>query len=320
MRIELILLGVIILVVALDFLVKKRKKNSSSEIEKFEDFKNENVKKPVILKWVLISLGVISLGSLVAYQIVFVPKTYNTEEVTVNNNLAYLKSDMSLLNGKLNDSIHKGLFVDGKKEGNHKFHFFYYSSKDLTLRKLEDRFFFQHIFNDLEFYYYKNDNEPGNGVLRKLREESNYRNGKLEGLTRMWYQNGQLKLDYKYFNEKPANGVNRRWYENGQLRYIHNYYMGTGSIQSFYENGQIFKKDSHTDGKLESMRKWHENGQLISEGLFNNGIKAHLRLWYDNGVQCREISYIGFGDSASEWNKNGKLLYKGTASNWRNIY
>ena len=117
MRIELILFGVILLVVAIDFLVKKRKKNSSSEIEKFEDFKNENVKKPVILKWVLISLGVVCLGSLVVYQIVFAPKTYNIAEVTVNNNLAYLKSDMSLLNGKLNDSINKGLFVNGKREG-----------------------------------------------------------------------------------------------------------------------------------------------------------------------------------------------------------
>ena len=91
MRIELILLGVILLVVAIDFLVKKRKKNFSNEIEKFEDFKNENVKKPVILKWVLISLVLVSLGSLVVYQIVFAPKTYKSSEVVFNDDLAYLK-------------------------------------------------------------------------------------------------------------------------------------------------------------------------------------------------------------------------------------
>ena len=367
MIIEFILLCVILVVIAIDFLVKKRKKSSSKEIEKFQESDTNNIKKLAILKWAIISLAVLSLGSIVIYQIVFAPITYKYSEVTFNNNLAYLKNDMSLLTGKINDSTYKGLFVDGKREGNHKFHFFYYSNKDSVIRKLEDRFF-QGIFNDLKFYYYKNDNEHGNGVLRKWSEESNYqngkleglthvwfqngqlrfkgnyrngmleglttvwyengqlrfkgnyRNGKLEGLTQMWYQNRQLKLDYKYFNKKPANGLNRKWRKNGQLLSFHNYYKGTGSRQYYYENGQTAEKHSHTDGKLESIKKWYKNGQLESEQIYKNGIKAFLRVWWENGIQCKEVSYKGFGDSYSEWDENGELLYKGSFRNWENIY
>ena len=140
MKIELVLLGLIAVVLIVDFIlrgIKKRKKSSSKEIEKFEESETSTVKKPAILKWAIISLAVLSLGSLVVYQIVFAPKTYKSAEVTFNNNLAYLKTDMSLLTGKINDSIHKGLFVDGKREGFHKIKFTY-----LFIHKKMNKYFY----------------------------------------------------------------------------------------------------------------------------------------------------------------------------------
>ena len=162
MRIEFILLGVILLVIAIDFLVKKRKKSSSKEIEKFQESETSAVKKPAILKWAIISLAVLSLGSLVVYQIVFAPKTYKSAEVTFNNNLAYLKTDMSLLTGKINDNIYKGWFVNGKEEGFHR-------------------------------RWHKNG---------QLKREGNYINGKPEGLHRWWYKNGQLEAEGNFVNAK----------------------------------------------------------------------------------------------------------------------
>jgi len=162
MRIEFILLGVILLVIAIDFLVKKRKKSSSKEIEKFQESETSAVKKPAILKWAIISLAVLSLGSLVVYQIVFAHKTYKSAEVTFNNNLAYLKTDMSLLTGEINDNINKGLFVNGKEEGFHR-------------------------------RWHKNG---------QLKREGNYINGKPEGLHRWWYKNGQLEAEGNFVNAK----------------------------------------------------------------------------------------------------------------------
>ena len=158
MRIEFILLGVILLVIAIDFLVKKRKKSSSKEIEKFEESETSAVKKPAILKWAIISLAVLSLGSLVVYQIVFAPKTYKYAEVTFNNNLAYLKTDMSLLTGEIKDNIYKGLFVNGKREGLHR-------------------------------WWYKNG---------QLEAEGNFVNANQDGLWRLWFENGQLKAERNY--------------------------------------------------------------------------------------------------------------------------
>ena len=47
MKIEFILLGVILLVIAIDFFVKKRKKSASEEIEKFEEGRKKAVIRPL---------------------------------------------------------------------------------------------------------------------------------------------------------------------------------------------------------------------------------------------------------------------------------
>ena len=204
MKIEFILLGVILLIVLIDFLVKKRKKNSSNEIEEFEDFKNDNVKKPVILNWVLISLGVVSLGSLVVYQIVFAPKTYNTAEVTVNNNLAYLKSDMSLLNGKINDSLHKGEFVNGMKEGFHSIQYLH-TGKDTLFSNAEGQFKNNTYIGEWLFYY-PSGMLSAKGVYAGSNGESKGSTGvpisEREGLWRFWNEKG-----VRYSNRRYSKGL-----------------------------------------------------------------------------------------------------------------
>ena len=218
MRIEFILLGVILLVIAIDFLVKKRKKSSSKEIEKFQESETSTVKKPAILKWAIISLAVLSLGSLVVYQIVFAPKTYKSAEVTFNNNLAYLKTDMSLLTGKINDSIHKGLFVDGKKEGFHKIQYTYFG-KDTILNFAEGEFL-NNKYVGLWSFYHKNGELSGKGNYNESKGEklgsTGIPNNNRDGLWRYWYENGQLEWEINYVNGK-SEGLYRRWYENGQL-------------------------------------------------------------------------------------------------------
>ena len=241
MRIEFILLGVILLVIAIDFLIKKRKKSSSKEIEKFEESETSAVKKPAILKWAIISLAVLSLGSLVVYQIVFAPKTYKSAEVTFNNNLAYLKTDMSLLTGKINDSIHKGLFVDGKREGFHKIQYSYFG-KDTILNFAEGEFL-NNKYVGLWSFYHKNGQLSGKGNYNESKGEKLGSSGmpidNRNGLWRGWHKNGQLEFEVNYINGKRE-GLNRVWYENGQLEFEGNYdnnNKNVGLFRTWYENG-----------------------------------------------------------------------------------
>lgn len=94
-----------------------------------------------------------------------------------------------------------------------------------------------------------------------------------------------------------------------------------GLTQVWFQNGQLRFKGNYRNGMLEGLTNvWFQNGQLNSEQIYKNGIKAFSRVWWESGIQCREISYIGFGDNVSEWDENGELLYKGSFRNWKNIY
>ena len=285
MRIELILLGVILLVVAIDFLVKKRKKNSSSEIEEFEKGDKKVITRPLIFKKLLISLVVVAIGISFTYLIVFTPKGYKLDEVVISNNLAYLKKDMSLLNGKINYSfysglfIKEGLFVNGKREGFHRIKYNYSSKKGYyseykwdrtkrvyTVRNRAEGEFIDNKYNgEWTFYHYYGK------VHAKLKQEGNYVNGKEEGLLRRWQENGQLESEVNFINNK-IDGILRLWHENGQLE----------------------EEGNYVNDKLEGLRRiWHENGQLAQEGNYiNDEAEGLFRLWHENGQLKQEGNYV----------------------------
>jgi len=318
MRIEFILLGVILLVIAIDFFVKKSKKSSSKEIEKFKESKNDTLKKPAILKWVIISLAVLSLGSLVVYQIVFAPKTYKSAEVTFNNNLAYLKTDMSLLTGKINDSIHKGLFVDGKREGFHKIKYSYFG-KDTILNFAEGEFL-NNKYVGLWSFYHKNGQLNGKGNYDESKGEklgsSGIPSDNREGLWRIWYENGQLSQEGNYVNNK-GEGLWRYWYENGQLEREGEVISDklNGLWRYWYENGQLKQEGNYVNGYRDGLwRFWYENGQLEREGNYvNNKGEGLWRYWYENGQLKEESNYVKEKTEGlhRQWFENGQLRQEG---------
>ena len=52
-----------------------------------------------------------------------------------------------------------------------------------------------------------------------------FKNGKLDGLKKQWYENGQLSVEGNFKNGE-LDGLQRSWYENGQLNYEVNYKNG----------------------------------------------------------------------------------------------
>ncbi|MCP3876121.1 MAG: hypothetical protein GY699_23620 [Desulfobacteraceae bacterium] len=83
----------------------------------------------------------------------------------------------------------------------------------------------------MELTYFKNGDKGS---------EVNYKNGKVNGWARMWYESGQLHLEATYKNSK-THGIRTAYHENGQI-----------FCRAKYKNGEILHK-----------RNWDENGKEI---------------------------------------------------------
>ena len=98
-----------------------------------------------------------------------------------------------------------------------------------------------------------------------MNEEANYKDGKLDGVQRYWYSNGQLYIEENYKNGQQ-DGVQRYWYDNGQLNEEANY----------------------KDGKLDGIRKvWYNDGELKFELNYKNGVIVKT----DNDIRFSISSY-----------------------------
>ena len=57
---------------------------------------------------------------------------------------------------------------------------------------------------------------------RSVEQFWTYKNGKLNGLCRSWYKNGQLSKEMNY-KDDMVDGLNKWWHENGLLQRMENY-------------------------------------------------------------------------------------------------
>ena len=92
-----------------------------------------------------------------------------------------------------------------------------------------------------------------------------YLNGKLDGVSQHWTENGILISVSKYSNGKP-HGIWKRYYANQNIMYKANYFHSQkhGKEKWYYENGQVKSEESFHYGKSEStIIHWHPDGSII---------------------------------------------------------
>lgn len=139
----------------------------------------------------------------------------------------------------------------------------------------------------------------------------NYRNGKLNGQTRGYNENGQLKILATYENDSLS-GLYKKYHENGQLFYkllfkndlpyccltgfdslgngldMGSLSSGTGTLNSFYENGQLRSSATYDKQLLNGdFTMLYENGSLHEKGVIYSIQKANFnrppyRLWIED--------------------------------------
>lgn len=112
--------------------------------------------------------------------------------------------------------------------------------------------------------------------------------GQLDGLGRIWYEDGNLQCEEEYVNGRLC-GIKRAWHHNGVLE------------------AEIYYKNGLRDG---SYKLWHENGKPREVSVYVNGNYEGARtVWYPSGLtrlQCHYRANMRHGVE-KKWDEDGKL-------------
>ena len=109
---------------------------------------------------------------------------------------------------------------------------------------------------DIERSYFPNGN---------IEYEAEYINDKLDGLSRVWLEDGTLISESEYSNGQP-HGLWMQYHPNCSIKYevYYEYAKKTGDEKWFYENGQIKSNQKFIRGKPESeIIRWKPGGTLV---------------------------------------------------------
>ena len=236
-------------------------------------------------------------------------------------------------------------YANGKKNGNKKV----YNAKDKFL--LSEQNYKNDTVQGLSTYFFKNgkikakvnyanSREEGMGYeydstgtvititeyksgFIKHREQMNHRdgNGWKQGLWKEFFDNGQVKTECNYLDDKP-NGYCKEYALNGSL-----------NNASKYQNGKMVENPPEL-AKLDVQNYYYDNGVVKSTGTYKNGIpEGTVKEFNQEGKPVDAKIYkdgilIGEGllDSANkeqgpwkEFHSNGQLKSQGEYKNGKKI-
>lgn len=148
--------------------------------------------------------------------------------------------------------------------------------------------------------YAKGESEPFAGTLVERfpggakRIAIQIRAGKAHGLSRGWYENGQIETEEHFLNG-ASHGLRTRWYENGARK----------------SEAQIVA------GKIEgTFTRWHENGQKAAMASMVDGIPNGLSVaWHPSGkIKARAVMKMGEVVEREYFDHRGEPLAPQTGS------
>ena len=149
--------------------------------------------------------------------------------------------------------------------------------------------------------YLKGSDTPYTGKSFELykdgqkQNESNYKDGKEEGLKIMWYPNGQKRAEGN-FKDGWEDGRWLEWHENGQKKQETNWKDNKeeGPSTMWYKNGQKFREGNFKDGREDGLwLGWHPNGQKLAEADFKDGELIYEKFWNSKGESVNSFEETG---------------------------
>lgn len=140
----------------------------------------------------------------------------------------------------------------------------------------------------------------------------NYRDGKLHGPVKAWYEDGTPWLDGAYHENIPT-GRWRTWTRGGNLSWSAGYNRGdrNGSWDEWFPDGQPKSKSRFRSGKAEGRyQEWYPNGKPRLRGVFAGGRREGLEeAWYPDGSRLYSARYAAgrLDGGFQQWHPGGKL-------------
>ena len=92
-----------------------------------------------------------------------------------------------------------------------------------------------------------------------------YLNGKLDGVSQNWSEDGSLISESEYSHGK-LHGIWKKYYENGNTKYKAHYFHGQkhGEEIWYYENGHVKSEQSFHYGVSASLIiRWQPDGSIV---------------------------------------------------------
>jgi antitoxin component YwqK of YwqJK toxin-antitoxin module len=137
------------------------------------------------------------------------------------------------------------------------------SSKQME-RKSGIWYYNNEIYNGRIIDYYYSGRIQGEGILK---------NGKLEGLRKMYYQNGNLSVE-RYYTNSISNGLEKEYYEDGTLKQKGLIINGKedGIWEKYFPNGQVKQRTNLKNGIVDGESTiYYSTGKILSVELGQNG-------------------------------------------------
>lgn len=97
--------------------------------------------------------------------------------------------------------------------------------------------------------------------------------------------NGKIEFEENITLDGKKNGATRSYHENGGIRREVYYKNGLldGIGRNFYDNGKILIESEYENGKEKTLKKYYENGKLEIDAYVNEDETTFTKLYYENG-------------------------------------
>jgi antitoxin component YwqK of YwqJK toxin-antitoxin module len=166
-----------------------------------------------------------------------------------------------------------------------------------------------------DLFYRKGEKSPFTGTAiaqgNGKKTESEFREGRMDGVHRSWYANGQIESE-AYFDHGVRDGWVRLWSRDGRLLQEAHFENGLadGRTTEWYPNGKMQRRTSWQEGKRDgSVETWFESGKKKGIGSFDQGKRNGVFVvWWENGKKRQESNYqMGVPNGWwVEWDEDGE--------------
>jgi antitoxin component YwqK of YwqJK toxin-antitoxin module len=145
---------------------------------------------------------------------------------------------------------------------------------------------------------YVNDTLDGPSIVyingSHAKSESNYNHGKLNGLRKLYNQENFKVQEEGSFINNQRDGLTKWYYNEGtvSIQYIYKNGQLEGKMKTFYRNGNINSEGTYKNNELEGdYFEYYENGKPKNVGKYLKGKKEGVWKEYDETGKTKQVKY-----------------------------